>query len=149
MIEIMFERPIKNRFVFLLRLLFSSDDFIQAQQQLARWASEDVVSVVLEPGSDTMAGHGPTPHPSAIHGGTSMAATMATSMGLVAGNGGLLSVGPRDYYPSPPSTETESSGSVIPQPQPQPQPQPRHVHIDRGPDGEPLMETSGYPEYKH
>lgn len=101
--------------------------------------------MVLEPGSDTTAGHGSTPHPSAIHGDTSMAATMGTSMGLVAGNGGLLSVGPRDYYPSPPSTETESSGSVIPQHLPQP----RHVHIDRGPDGEPLMEISGYPEYKH
>lgn len=33
--------------LFLLWLLFSSDDFIQAQQQLARWASEDVVSVVV------------------------------------------------------------------------------------------------------
>lgn len=93
--------------------------------------------MVLEPGSDTMVGHGPTPH-QAIHGDSS----------LMAGNGGLLiqNVGPRDYYPSPaPSTETESSGSVIPQPQ-----QPRHAHIDRGPDGEQLMEISGrHPEYKH
>jgi len=42
--------------LFLLRLLFSSDDFIQAQQQLARWASEDVVSVVVldQPPSGTM-----------------------------------------------------------------------------------------------
>lgn len=29
--------------VVLLRFLFSSDEFIQAQQQLARWSSEDAV----------------------------------------------------------------------------------------------------------
>lgn len=107
--------------------------------------------MVLEPGSDTMAGHVPIPHQSATHGDSSMATqsmaqSMAQSMGMVGANGGLLNVGPRDYYPSPPSTETESSGSVIPQPQHQQ----RHGHIDRGPDGEPLMEISGrYPEYKH
>lgn len=96
--------------------------------------------VVLEqPGSDSTidAGHSLT---DTIHGDSQMI-----------GTGGLLNVGPRDYYPSPPSTETESSGSVI-QPGPPPPPVRRSTaHIEHlGPDGVPLTETSGrYPEYKH
>lgn len=39
---------------FLLRSLFFSDEFIQAQPQIAHWASEDVVSVVLDPGPDSI-----------------------------------------------------------------------------------------------
>ncbi|XP_037027838.1 disintegrin and metalloproteinase domain-containing protein unc-71 [Bradysia coprophila] len=110
-----------------------SDDFIQAQQQLARWASEDVVSVVvLEPGSDsttTGVGHSQTAD-THHHGDSSMIGTG-------------LNVGPRDYYPSPPSTETESSGSVI-------QPLRRVTHIDPVHGDAQLTETSGrYPEYKH
>ena len=122
---------------------FSSDEFIQAQQQLARWASEDVVSVVLEPGSDstTNGGVGLTnQHQSTgIHHGD-------TSSMAMAGNGGLLNTNPRDYYPSPASTETESSTSVT-----QPTVQLRRItHIDQGQGGAQLMETSGrYPEYKH
>lgn len=89
--------------------------------------------VVLEPGSDsTGVGHSQT---DTMHGDPSS----------MIGTG--LSVGPRDYYPSPPSTETESSGSVMVQPPPQP---PRRGHIDQGPVDAQLMESSGrYPEYKH
>lgn len=132
----------------MLRLLFSSDDFIQAQQQLARWASEDVVSVVvLEPGLDpTTTGVGPSPM-GTIHGhdslmGRSTTVPAATTTQTTTSTG--LNVTHRDYYPSPPSTETESSGSVI-------QPQQKRNHIDQAGQGdEQLMETSDrYPEYKH
>lgn len=91
--------------------------------------------VVLEPGSDSTIGVGHS-QTDTIHGEP-----------LMIGSG--LNVGPRDYYPSPPSTETESSGSVI-----QPQP-PRRImqqphHIDQGQGDGPSTETSGrYPEYKH
>ncbi|XP_037919023.1 disintegrin and metalloproteinase domain-containing protein unc-71 isoform X3 [Hermetia illucens] len=114
-----------------------SDDFIQAQQQLARWASEDVVSVVVQDPGTSSDIH---PHQSVgsssvtgiIHGETvSMNATT---------NG--LNVGPREYYPSPPSTETESSGSVI-------QPQQRRSHLDSNHGDGQLMENGRYPEYKH
>lgn len=118
----------------------SSDEFIQAQQQLARWASEDVVSVVvMDPGSDSTIGPLST---GAIHGDSKMGA-----------NG--ISMGPRDYYPSPPSTETESSGSIIPihhqqQPQQQHQQLQRRGHIVEGQGDGLLMDSTGrYPEYKH
>ncbi|XP_037932465.1 uncharacterized protein LOC119667246 [Teleopsis dalmanni] len=120
-----------------------SDDFIQAQQQLARWASEDVVSVVVldQPPPGTMSdsqqssGVGPMSaattstvihhqHPHQHHGDhQSSSAAVAAAVAAAAVNstsimglGGVpngISVSQRDYYPSPPSTETESSGSVI------------------------------------
>ncbi|XP_055911634.1 disintegrin and metalloproteinase domain-containing protein unc-71 isoform X1 [Eupeodes corollae] len=120
-----------------------SDDFIQAQQQLARWASEDVVSVVvLDHQQGTMSdsqqpgvGQLSTASTSSVihhHGEPS-------SMGATNG----LSVSQRDFYPSPPSTETESSGSVI-------QPQLRRAHIESNQIGDgQLMENGRYPEYKH
>ncbi|XP_055911641.1 disintegrin and metalloproteinase domain-containing protein unc-71 isoform X6 [Eupeodes corollae] len=119
------------------------DDFIQAQQQLARWASEDVVSVVvLDHQQGTMSdsqqpgvGQLSTASTSSVihhHGEPS-------SMGATNG----LSVSQRDFYPSPPSTETESSGSVI-------QPQLRRAHIESNQIGDgQLMENGRYPEYKH
>lgn len=90
--------------------LFFSDDFIQAQQQLARWASEDVVSVVvMDPESlaqkKNLSAVAPSP---AVMG-----------QGIIYPNippiNGLGAIASRtDYYPSPPSTtETESSGSVM------------------------------------
>ncbi|XP_033243742.1 uncharacterized protein LOC108160402 isoform X1 [Drosophila miranda] len=115
-----------------------SDDFIQAQQQLARWASEDVVSVVVldQPQSATISdsqpynGVGPMsgattsnvihhqlPHlhhgdPQSSSAATAVAASNNCILGLpVVPNG--TSVSQRDFYPSPPSTETESSGSAI------------------------------------
>lgn len=98
--------------------------------------------VVLEqPGSDSTAGAGHS-QTDTMHGDT-----------LMIGTG--LNVGPRDYYPSPPSTETESSGSVIPPLMvggpPLPPVRRSTAHTEhRGPDGVPLTETSGrYPEYKH
>ncbi|XP_041630682.1 uncharacterized protein mmd isoform X2 [Drosophila kikkawai] len=123
-----------------------SDDFIQAQQQLARWASEDVVSVVVldQPPSGTMSDsqpysgaglisagatmnnvmHHQHPHPHQHHGdhhqSSAAAAAAAAShsmMGLpIVPNG--ISATQRDFYPSPPSTETESSGSAIQPPPP-------------------------------
>ncbi|XP_030378642.1 uncharacterized protein LOC115627181 [Scaptodrosophila lebanonensis] len=119
-----------------------SDDFIQAQQQLARWASEDVVSVVVldQPPSGTMSDSQPSSgvgamsgattsnvihhqhphqhhgdHPSSTAAAAAAAAAAANSnsiMGLGVVPNGI-NVNQRDYYPSPPSTETESSGSVI------------------------------------
>lgn len=153
--------------LFLLWLLFSSDDFIQAQQQLARWASEDVVSVVVldQHQQGTMSD-------SQQQTGVGQLSTATTSsvihhhgdptalMGSAVTNG--ISVGQRDYYPSPPSTETESSGSVI-QPLPSTQSHLRRVHIDTNQQqqhphthphqqqigDEQLMENGRYPEYKH
>lgn len=209
-------------FVSCYGLLFSSDDFVQAQQQLARWASEDVVSVVVraQPGSDptptaATAANGVGLHSlrlqstdHTIHGDSicttipssshphhtsttisqcsSSAAAAAASALMVAANattsntmmhhstvvsnGTNLSVGPRDFYPSPPSTtETESSGSLSMRPVPPLPPVRRTAHLEHhhqppmaasaaavtGPSpgvaGVPSTETSGgrYPEYKH
>ncbi|XP_055712336.1 disintegrin and metalloproteinase domain-containing protein unc-71 isoform X4 [Phlebotomus papatasi] len=118
-----------------------SDDFIQAQQQLARWASEDVVSVVvLDPGTDST-GIGPS-STATIHGEQPSLGTSG------------LSIGARDYYPSPPSTETESSGSVIQPTQrlSQTAAQQRVGHLIDGQgdiNGQPMENTGRYPEYKH
>ena len=121
-------------YVTYVAQLFSSDDFIQAQQQLARWASEDVVSVVVmdqQGGSDSSAA-GPSSTTATMH------ETMMPLMSMGNGHG----LGVRDYYPSPPSTETESSGSVI-------QPQPRRVLIDAQ-NGDSLTENKNrFQEYKH
>ncbi|XP_055390177.1 disintegrin and metalloproteinase domain-containing protein unc-71 isoform X3 [Condylostylus longicornis] len=145
-----------------------SDDFIQAQQQLARWASEDVVSVVVldhqgtSPGQSVQQGQlninqsgilDPTitqtqqqqQQQSGIahhHGGeTSSLSGMVTTSNHTNG----LNVNQRDYYPSPPSTETESSGSVI-----QPSTIQRRSHIiDTNQEDGQLMENGRYPEYKH
>lgn len=127
--------------IALSQLLFSSDDFIQAQQQLARWASEDVVSVVvLDPGTDST-GIGPS-STATIHGEQPSLGTSG------------LSIGARDYYPSPPSTETESSGSVIQPTQrlSQTAAQQRVGHLIDGQgdiNGQPMENTGRYPEYKH
>ncbi|XP_020805689.1 disintegrin and metalloproteinase domain-containing protein 33 isoform X4 [Drosophila serrata] len=124
------------------------DDFIQAQQQLARWASEDVVSVVVldQPPSGTMSDsqpysgaglisagatmnnvmHHQHPHPHQHHGDhhQSSAAAAATAAAASHSMMGLpivpngISATQRDFYPSPPSTETESSGSAIQPPPP-------------------------------
>ncbi|XP_055626644.1 disintegrin and metalloproteinase domain-containing protein unc-71 isoform X4 [Toxorhynchites rutilus septentrionalis] len=142
-----------------------SDDLFQAQQQLARWASEDVVSVVvMEQGSDSSHAQGPSSastmhghiqqHPSHQHQQSHhdpITTTTSNVNGVPAmgscHNINSLShqlVNSRDYYPSPPSTETESSGSVI-------QPS-RRGPIMQGPvaDGNHIMESTGrYPEYKH
>ncbi|XP_043067293.1 disintegrin and metalloproteinase domain-containing protein unc-71 isoform X4 [Drosophila bipectinata] len=108
-----------------------SDDFIQAQQQLARWANEDVVSVVIldQPPPEIMSDSQPYNDIGLMSGAsannfihdqhyvdhqssTAKAAVVNNSiMGLsLVPNG--ISVSQRDFYPSPPSTGTESSGSV-------------------------------------
>lgn len=123
---------IRQNICVYIRMLnvFFSDDFIQAQLQLARWASEDVVSVVMEqPGPDLSVGPstmGMIPIP-----GDSTTTTSSMANGVVN----------RDYYPSPPSTET-SSGSVI-------QPQARRGYIDVQQNDATLEITSSFPEYKH
>ncbi|XP_020805693.1 disintegrin and metalloproteinase domain-containing protein 9 isoform X8 [Drosophila serrata] len=119
-----------------------------AQQQLARWASEDVVSVVVldQPPSGTMSDsqpysgaglisagatmnnvmHHQHPHPHQHHGDhhQSSAAAAATAAAASHSMMGLpivpngISATQRDFYPSPPSTETESSGSAIQPPPP-------------------------------
>ncbi|XP_058444693.1 disintegrin and metalloproteinase domain-containing protein 33 isoform X9 [Malaya genurostris] len=146
-----------------------SDELFQAQQQLARWASEDVVSVVvMEQGSDSSHAQGPSSastmhghiqqHPShqqqQLHHDNPITTTTTTSnvngvqaMGSCHNINSLNHqqlVNSRDYYPSPPSTETESSGSVI-------QPSRRGpIMPGPGPDGNHIMESTGrYPEYKH
>ena len=143
-----------------------SDDFIQAQQQLARWASEDVVSVVvMEQGSDSSHAQGPS-SASTMHGQyqsqpsqqqqqQQLQLTKDNVNGVQAmgschniSNMNPLMNNNRDYYPSPASTETESSGSVI-----HPQPPMRRgplIMQGPGPDGNHTMENTGrYPEYKH
>ncbi|XP_058816038.1 disintegrin and metalloproteinase domain-containing protein 33 isoform X11 [Topomyia yanbarensis] len=143
-----------------------SDDLFQAQQQLARWASEDVVSVVvMEQGSDSSHAQGPSSastmhghiqqHPShqqqQLHHDNPTTTTSSNVNGVQAmGSCHNINsmnhqlVNSRDYYPSPPSTETESSGSVI-------QPSRRGpIMPGPGPDGNHIMESTGrYPEYKH
>lgn len=150
----------------MAKKLFFSDDFIQAQQQLAhRWASEDVVSVVVMESDSS--GVDPLPvamatniiHPQLLHN-TSMlpqqiqqfqqqlpptmmivpsTCTVAAANNMN-GLGLIASRTPDFYHPSPPSTtETESSGSVM-------------VTQRRGLDvsGQGPQENTGrYPEYKH
>lgn len=115
----------------LPKILFFSDDFIQAQQQLARWASEDVVSVMesaVVPSPVTVTQN--IPH-------SSMQMPQPTPLNM---NGLGVGVSRTDYYPSPPSTtETESSGSVMVT-------QRRGVDVSGGPHQE---NTGRYPEYKH
>ncbi|XP_021701449.1 uncharacterized protein LOC5569251 isoform X5 [Aedes aegypti] len=145
------------------------DDLFQAQQQLARWASEDVVSVVvMEQGSDSSHAQGPSSastmhghiqqHPShqqqQLHHDNNNTTTITTTSNVngVPAMGSCHNitnlshqlVNSRDYYPSPPSTETESSGSVV-------QPSRRGpIMQGQGPDGNHIMENTGrYPEYKH
>jgi hypothetical protein len=116
--------------------LFFSDHFIQAQQQLARWASEDVVSVVVVESDSSAVDPSPAVTvQNIIHPNTPQLA-MANGLGAT--------VSRTDYYPSPPSTtETESSGSVMgPQ---QPQQQQRLCDVNGGPQ----ENTGRYPEYKH
>lgn len=120
--------------------LFFSDDFIQAQQQLARWASEDVVSVVvMDPErlvqEKNLSAVVPLP---AVMAQNIIHPITASHMG----NGLGATVSRTDYYPSPPSTtETESSGSVMAHQQLQQQQQQQK----RGPQ----EHTGHYPEYKH
>lgn len=118
--------------------LFFSDDFIQAQQQLARWASEDVVSVVvMDPSDSAVVGPSPVvtvqnimPHPNSI--------TPMAQMG-----NGLGATAHHDYFPSPPSTtETESSGSVMAH-------QGAPVRRANGPQDLTQTNTGHFPEYKH
>lgn len=62
---------------------FYSDDFIQAQPQIARWASEDVVSVVLDPDSTQSISIIKTPQSAAVVSSSQLAAA-APSASLVA-----------------------------------------------------------------
>lgn len=145
----------------MAKKLFFSDDFIQAQQRLARWASEDVVSVVVME-SDSSA---VDPSPVAVASNVMLPQHIASSIipqqiqqyqqqlpptmmtvpsTLMANNmSGLDAIPsrtPEYYHPSPPSTtETESSGSVM-------------VTQRRGLNESghgPQENTGRYPEYKH
>lgn len=95
---------------------------VKAQQQLAqRWASEDVVSVLVMEQSEP----GPKVNQQKVNG-----------LGVTAC--------PTDYYQSPPSTtETESSGSVMVEHQQ------RRGIINDVPNGGPAENAGRYPEYKH
>ncbi|KAG5678287.1 hypothetical protein PVAND_007974 [Polypedilum vanderplanki] len=124
-----------------------SDDFIQAQQRLARWASEDVVSVVVMESDSSAAVQSPVvvaqnntnnilPHTNNLQ----MIHPHQQPMGM---NGLGVTASRIDYYQSPPSTtETESSGSVMAT-----QRQQRGLIVD-GNVG-PQENTGRYPEYKH
>ncbi|XP_066151988.1 disintegrin and metalloproteinase domain-containing protein unc-71 isoform X6 [Euwallacea fornicatus] len=81
-----------------------SDEFIQAQQQLARWASEDTVSG----------------HPGAA--------------GSAGGGGTTPGPPPREYFPSPTSSTSEEPPSIARAPAsgpPHPPPHPDHATIHR------------------
>lgn len=119
---------------------FSSDDFIQAQQQLARWASEDVVSVVVRDGSkqqtvmmDPATGNTIGPVAAITHHGDN---NIATPLNI-----NTMNHKNRDYYPSPTSTETESSENAMQQIQT------RRDLLDFPNGG--IETTESYPEYKH
>jgi hypothetical protein len=146
----------------LAKKLFFSDDFIQAQQLLAqRWASEDVVSVLVMESDSS--GVDPSPvgaasnviHPQLITSSMipqqiqqyqqQLPPTMMTVPSTLTANNmnGLAAIASRTpdfYHPSPPSTtETESSGSVM-------------VTQRRGlnESGQGPQEITGrFPEYKH
>lgn len=118
-----------------MQKLFFSDDFIQAQQQLARWASEDVVSVVVME-SDSSAAVVPSPVTVTQNIQQPVTSQMMQPIHM---NGLGATVSQTGFYPSPPSTtETESSGSVM-------------VTQRRGIDvsGPQEQNTGRYPEYKH
>ncbi|XP_070509632.1 disintegrin and metalloproteinase domain-containing protein 12 isoform X4 [Chironomus tepperi] len=114
-----------------------SDDFIQAQQQLARWASEDVVSVVVMESDSSAVVPSPVTVTQNIIPHLSTQMPQPTPLII---NGLGVGVSRTDYYPSPPSTtETESSGSVM-------LTQRRGIDVSGGPHQE---NTGRYPEYKH
>jgi hypothetical protein len=138
--------------------LFFSDDFIQAQQQLARWASEDVVSVVVmesdssgvDPSAVAMAQNIIHPHITSaqqqsqpIHPIMAQQQHQLHMTANMNGLGAIASRTPEFYHPSPPSTtETESSGSVMLTTQ--------RRGIDVNGLGPQATESTGrYPEYKH
>lgn len=144
----------------LAKKLFFSDDFIQAQQQLARWASEDVVSVVVMESDSSAVDPSPVAVASNVIHPTHLTSIipqqlqqyqqqlppmMTVPSTLTANNmnglGAIASRTPDYYHPSPSSTtETESSGSVM-------------VTQRRGLDesglGQQENTTGRYPEYKH
>uniref|UniRef100_A0A336MZJ4 CSON003544 protein n=1 Tax=Culicoides sonorensis TaxID=179676 RepID=A0A336MZJ4_CULSO len=111
-----------------------SDEFIQAQQQLARWASEDVVSVVvLDPGVTAIPiNQSPSNN---IHGEKSLVAPLSINTTISHNKN-------RDYYPSPASTETESSENIM-------QIQPRRDMMDYHTGAQGIENSESYPEYKH
>jgi hypothetical protein len=134
-----------DEIITLCQKLFFSDDFIQAQQQLARWASEDVVSVVVMESDSSAVVPSPITVPMqniplhSINNNNNIISNNTMSMGPHM-NGLGATVCRNDYYPSPPSTtETESSGSVMVT-------QRRGIDANGGP-----QEITGtrYPEYKH
>ncbi|XP_063707352.1 disintegrin and metalloproteinase domain-containing protein 22 isoform X2 [Culicoides brevitarsis] len=120
-----------------------SDELFQAQRQLARWASEDVVSVVvMDPnvvnsGVMQQMGTNPNAGPNMHHADNNI--TTPLNINTAMGHKG------RDYYPSPASTETESSENVMQMPPPR-----RDTMLEYQNGGQGVLETSeGYPEYKH
>lgn len=120
--------------------LFFSDDFIQAQQQLARWASEDLLDVasvvVMETDSSAVGPLQAVTAQNIIHPNSSQ---MGNGLGATASR--------IDYYPSPPSTtETESSGSVMAHQQLAQQQRRGIIDVNGGPQQE---ITGRFPEYKH
>lgn len=96
----------KNRFPFsCYDFYFYSDDFIQAQQPIARWASEDVVSVVLEPDS-TQSISIKTPHQTAP---SVSLATAAQSVITTAINDSSLQIQQLQHYQDAADTITSTA----------------------------------------
>jgi hypothetical protein len=139
---------------YVMQKLFFSDDFIQAQQQLARWASEDVVSVVVMESDSSALAPSPitiTQNINPLINSSQMVQQqlqhqpqLPQQSQMVPLRNGLDAIVCRtDYYPSPPQSTTsgtESSGTSHMLTQ--------RRGIDAG--GEPLAENTGrYPEYKH
>ena len=102
-------------------------------QALVRWASEDVVSVVVD---SSAAG------PSQVVTAQNIIHPLSQM-----GNGLGATLSRIDYYPSPPSTtETESSGSVMAHQQQAQQQRRGIIDVNGGPQQE---ITGRFPEYKH
>lgn len=115
---------------YVMNELFFSDDFI-AQQQSPRWASEDVVSVVVMESDSSAVDPSPV----------TVTQNIISQMGTVTQNGLGAIVSRTDYYQSPPSTtETESSGSVMVT-------QRRGIDVVNG--GQQQENTGRFLEYKH
>lgn len=124
--------------------LFFSDELFQAQQALhhTRWASEDVVSVLMMESDSSAAGPSQTIVPNINHQITSQTAQHLKAIT----NGIGTTVCRNEFFQSPPSTESVSSGSVMMADQRQ-----QNCVTNDVPNNGPVENTGlfGYPEYKH
>jgi hypothetical protein len=124
--------------------LFFSDELFQAQQAQHRWASEDVVSVLMMESDSSAAGPSQTIVPNINNHQQNSTQIVQHMKGITNGIG--TTPCRNDYFQSPPSTESVSSGSVMAD-----QRQQICNVTNDGVNNGPVENTGvfGYPEYKH